>query len=452
MLTTALLSLVVTGAPSVAQAEALAAKADGETLFLQFGALKPDDCPAPDRARLARALLKGAAASRKDPVIALGLAERALLFARNPEGLLLLAQIEIDLGQRSGAAGHLDEALAQRPNDLGALEARASLADAEHEPKLAVELYERAVAAGGKADLKARLEKARKALAVDRAAVDDLKTTEASIKRRVAEGARNAARSWIALLDAEHERNAERRRMAPDGVRQAEVRNFTFSYSAGNQDSRQMHAFEDRLEQLLEKTYDFVAEKLGHRVEKRTEVLLLTHPEFLARFGGTPTERAAGFWNGKQIVINGGSVIDERFARVLVHEFTHTAVHDIARGRGDVPRWLNEGLAVNIELCAAGLNGKPEPHDRMLLGQLAKSGRLPGVSELDQSLVAFGEGVQISYLVAGELVRLLVDQRGYATFVDMLRDLGKGRPAKEIVERHFEPLEKLEQRLRDELT
>ena len=58
-----------------------------------------------------------------------------------------------------------------------------------------------------------------------------------------------------------------------------------------------------------------------------------------------------------------------RFAQVMVHEFTHAVVTDLA-GHGVPPRWLNEGLAENVRLAAIGLNGKIAflPPDRHLLG------------------------------------------------------------------------------------
>ena len=448
------LSLLAQAAPPVADAEALAAKADGETLFLQYGAVKADDYPPAERTRLAKALLKGALATRKDAAIAVSLAEKSVALSRTAEALCLLGQLEGELGQREAAAGHFEEALKEDPRSLPALLARAELAEKENEPRVAVAMYERAVGAGGKADVKAKLALARKNQTAAAAAVDELKATEASIKQRVAAGARNAAQAWLTAITAEEGREQERHAassMAPDGVRQAEVRNFVFTYSAGKKDSREMHAFEDRVERLLEKTYEFVADKLQHKMEKRIPVFLMTRAEYLQKFAGTREQMAGGFWDGHKIVINGGVEMDQQFAEVLVHEYTHAVIDDISRNGQAVPRWINEGLAENMRLSANGANGKLSGGEKQFLLRLQKQGKLPKLAQLDGNLVAFGEDVHVSYLLSGQYVRLMIEQRGYGELLDLLRESVKAHSAAALVEKHFEALEKLETRLSDEL-
>lgn len=440
-----LLSLFFTGAPPVARAEALAAKKDAEALFLEFGAVKAEDYPAAERGRVARALLTAAEAARQDPMIAVGLAEKAVVLERTAAALTLLASLEVDLGQRAAAAGHLDEALAADPVHVPALLARAELATKENDHGVAAGMYERAFAAGAK--VKPQLEKARAAAKASDQAVANLKKTEAEIKTRVADATRNISRDWLKQILKEEAETSERKRLAPDGVRQQEMRNFVFSYSAGSKLAKDMFAFEGKVEKVLEKTYDFVTDKLGHRLEKRTPVILLTSQEFAEKHAGTPMSRAGGFWNGQQIVINGGSAIDERFAQVMVHEFTHVVVTDLA-GHGTPPRWLNEGLAENLELCVAGLNGKPHGSTLAMLASLKAKGRLPKLGELDPLFVSMASGVEVAYGLASVAAHLLIEKRGYREYVDALREMKRTRPL-QVIEKYWGTMEQIERDVAD---
>ncbi len=439
----ALLLVSLLAAVPVDEAEALAKAADAEQLFLKFASAKPEDYSAPQRRRLAAALLQGAQGARGDPMIAVALAERAVLLEKTAAGLTLLGQIEVQLGQRSAAARHLDEAVALKPADVPALVARAELAMDEQDFAVAVDRYEKAQASG--AAVGPALAKARAAQTQRSSDVEGLKAREAQYQQKAELATKNAVRDWVRQIQADD----ARRQLAPDGVRKQEMAHFVFSYSAGQRDAGEMMAFESRVEKLLDRTYDFVANQLGHRLDGRTRVVLMTRKEFMAKYAGTREASAAGFWDGRQIVINGGAELDQSFAEVMVHEFTHVVVTDLA-GMG-APRWLNEGFAENMRLSANGNEGRLPDGERTVLGQMAKAGRLPKLSQLDRMLLGMGPDVRVAYAVAGEAVRRLIDQRGYSEFLDLLRDLKRsGRPLEQI-ERHFMSLERLEQELADAL-
>ncbi len=441
-------ALVLSAAPAVSHAEALAAKGDAEGLFLSFGDARPTDYPEAQRPVLARALLKGAEAARNDPMIAFALAEKGTQLARTPEALVLLASIEVDLDQRGAAADHLDEAVGLKKDFAPALMARAELAMKEHDFAVAVEQYERAQKAGAK-NVKPALATARQALAEKAHAVDDLKKTEQEIKTRVADAAKNATRDWLRQLVSDDADADEKRRLAPDGVRKKEMLNFVFTYSTGSKKTQDMFAFESKVEKLLEKTYDFVSEKLGVKRSARTLVVLMTREEYAAKHAGTPQSRAAAYWDGKQIVVNAGSSIDERFAAVMVHEFTHAVVSDLA-GHGRPPRWMNEGLAENMRLTAVGLDGKVEERARLMLAQLKAQHRLPSLEELDAQFASMAEGVEVAYALSAMAVKLLVDRRGHAEYVEVLREL-KARPPTQVLEQHYMPVPEIDRALQDSL-
>lgn len=447
MLTTALLALTLTAAPPASRAEALAAKNDAETLFLEFGAVKPDDYPEPERKKVAKALLKGAESSRKDPMIAVGLAEKAVALDKTPQGLALLGAIEVDLNQRGAAAEHLEQAIALKPDFVQALMDRAELAMKEDDFAVAADLYEKAQKAGAK-NAKPLLAKARQAADAKTKAVEDLKTTEQNIKVRVADAARNATRDWLRQIIADDHEASEKRRLAPDGVRQQEMANFVFTYSTGSKKTGDMFAFENKVEKLLEKTYDFVSDKLAYKRPTKTPVILMTREEFAAKHAGTPQERAAGYWNGKEIVINGGADVNENFAQVMVHEFTHAVVTDLA-GHG-APIWMNEGLAENMRLHAMGLKGKVEEGARMQLSLLKKQGQLPSLGQLQPIFAGMGPEVGVAYALAAFAADLLVDKRGHNEYVDTLREMKRGRPD-QILAKHYKALAEIDKEVQDAL-
>jgi tetratricopeptide (TPR) repeat protein len=445
---TLVLFLLALGASApVDEAEALAQSKDAEQLFLKFASAKPDEYSAPERKRLAAALFKGASGARHDPMIAVALAERAAVLDKTPEALTLLGQIEMDLDQRSSAARHLDEAIALKAGHGPALVARAELAVKEQDFAVAVDRYQKAQAGG--AAVGPALAKARASLQKKQADLDELKSTETQIQAKVSLAERNAARDWVRQVLEEDGRATERKRLAPDGVRKQEMAHFVFSYSAGNKNAGEMMDFESKVERVLNKTYDFIVDRLGHRLERRTPVVLLTRAEFMQKYSGTREAGAAGFWDGAQIVINGGAELNQVFAEVMVHEFTHAVVTDLA-GRG-APRWLNEGFAENMRLSAIGTNGKLPEGERAVLTKLSRAGQLPKLAQLDAMLVGMGGDVRIAYALSGEAVRLLLDRRGYGEFLDMLRAMKRsGHPLK-LVEQHLMPLDRLEDVLADAL-
>lgn len=448
MLCAALLALTLAAPPPVAQAEALAAKKDAEGLFLQFGAVKAEDYPADEKARLAKALTKGAEASRNDPAIAVGLAEKAVLLGKTAESLTLLGAVEVDLKQRAAAAGHFDEALSMKPDHVPALLGRGDLAMKEDDFAVAVDMYGKAVKAGAKA-ARQPLEKAKKGLEAKSRAVEDLKRTEQEIKTRVAVATKNATRDWLKQLVVDDEEAYQKRRLAPDGVRRQEIANFVFTYSTGSAKTGDMFAFENKVEKLLDKTYDFVSGELGYKRSQRTTVVLMTRDEFAAKHAGTPQARAAGYWDGRQIVINGGSAIDEHFVQVMIHEFTHAVVADLA-GHGVPPRWFNEGLAENMRLSAIGTKGQIDERDKARLAHLKKSGQLPSVGQLDEAFISLNANAEVAYPLAAFATWLLVEKKGYAHYVDTLREMKRSRPPA-VLERNYMSVAELDKTIAESL-
>jgi tetratricopeptide (TPR) repeat protein len=89
-----------------------------------------------------------------------------------------------------------------------------------------------------------------------------------------------------------------------------------------------------------------VVAQLGEAPRERLTVILYDAAQFqeVARVHGWVT----GLFDGKIRLPAGGALPPRReLERILVHEYAHATIHDLARGRA--PRWLHEGLAQVLE-------------------------------------------------------------------------------------------------------
>lgn len=102
--------------------------------------------------------------------------------------------------------------------------------------------------------------------------------------------------------------------------------------------------------------------------------------------------------------------------RGLRHEIAHAAVQEIGRGR--IPRWFDEGVAVWMEEPTGSRSGSTQ-------GYIA-------LSELQSSLGSYGldlgsRAAEHLYVGAGEWVQWLEHQSGVGTTLAVLREAGAGR-------------------------
>lgn len=155
----------------------LAAQGAWDDLYLATAAASPERHSATARAEISALLLKGAAASESDRVIALSLAETALRFEESAEALTLAATHALALGDQATASQHLERALARRPDDARIKLLRAHLARAQRDWTTAERLYSEISAQSPE---HAEAQAALQSLATDRAADEE----------RAAEGAR----------------------------------------------------------------------------------------------------------------------------------------------------------------------------------------------------------------------------------------------------------------------
>jgi tetratricopeptide (TPR) repeat protein len=153
-----------------------------------------------------------------------------------------------------------------------------------------------------------------------------------------------------------------------------------------------------------------VVAQLGEAPRERVTVILYDAAQFqeVARVHGW----VSGLFDGKIRLPAGGTLPARRhLERILVHEYAHAAVHDLARGRA--PRWLHEGLAQVLE------GATPDP-------MLRVPGRptLAGVEELlgdaDPSRARTG------YDVALWVVQDLLDRGGMPAAGRLMMRLARG--------------------------
>ncbi len=412
------LAAAAQGGSALEGARALVARGDAEALFLQYGALSPEGLSAEERRLLAAELVKGAGIARGDAFVAHGLLSRALALHESAGVLVFLAQVEVELEQKGGAIEHLDRALQLDARNPKALMARGELAFGDGDYAAAIAFFERAQKLRTPG-ARAWIEKSKKARDDDEKAQAVFQQSEQEIQERLETARRAAVRDWLTQIYEEEKREAR----APGGVRKQETQQFAYAYTAGRKTQGELNQFERRIGRLLDKAYAHVSGMLGHKLPKKIPVLLMTPQEYMAKFAGQPMARAGAFWNGHQIVVNGQTEVDARFAEVMVHELTHAFVQDIVGQRAAIPRWANEGLAEYVE-NSVSRKGDVFPRERwMFLKQLKKRGPLPGLNELDFMFAQMTDNVQIAYVLSSYAVHLLIKQKGIRAYVDMLKEM-----------------------------
>ena len=109
---------------------------------------------------------------------------------------------------------------------------------------------------------------------------------------------------------------------------------------------------------------------------------------------------------------------------------------------------LNEGLAENMRLCVAGLNGKPEGQALSMLAAVKSKGRLPKLAELDPLFASMANGVEVAYAMASVAAHVLVEKRGYREYVDALREMKRTRPY-QVIEKYWGAMEQIDRDVAD---
>ena len=166
----------------------------------------------------------------------------------------------------------------------------------------------------------------------------------------------------------------------------------------------------------LEAAYSRVGSMLGVYPSRRITVVLYSREQF-SDITGLAAWSAAAYDGRIRVPLGETREQHDDLDRVLSHEFVHAVVAMI--GGRTVPAWVNEGLATALEPAGA--------YD--VEATSTRSDAQPELSKLHRSFVGFGRrDAEIAYASAAGAVRRLLDQRGAAALVALLKDLAGGAP------------------------
>ena len=164
-----------------------------------------------------------------------------------------------------------------------------------------------------------------------------------------------------------------------------------------------------------------VGRMLAYTPQQRTTVVLYDQREF--RDVTRVHAWATGLFDGKiRMPVGRVRPAAQELERLVVHEYAHAAIHDLARGRA--PRWLHEGLAQILEGATA---------DPILKAPTGLS--LAGVEALagDQDPLRARAGYDIALWIVGDLV----DRGGMESLRELLTRLGAGETMAEAMPRVY---------------
>jgi tetratricopeptide (TPR) repeat protein len=167
----------------------------------------------------------------------------------------------------------------------------------------------------------------------------------------------------------------------------------------------------------LESAYNSVGADLGLFPTSRIPVLLYTKSDYSSVTAGP--DWSGGLYDGKiRLPVGGLTEITPQMRSILFHEFTHVLVAELTHG--NIPTWLNEGLAQIEE------RKEFNPHARMQVARAAKAGEPLPMTVLSGSFISMdraqaGQAYQQSYSIASFMVKTY----GWYAMQGLLKALGE---------------------------
>ncbi len=199
-------------------------------------------------------------------------------------------------------------------------------------------------------------------------------------------------------------------------------------------DSAQIGAYWPRLAEIASEALHSVTGALGIHWGKSVLLTFIPNEEWMEF-----THSRFGFYTWRtewhKVCLPPSATMDVgTFVRAARHEITHAAVNQLAGE--NVPRWLNEGLAVNMEGASLpGFHGR-----KMRLNEISTG--------FESFEVEIGSGLSHEcYAQAAAVVGGLIQRHGLSALAAVLRRMGQGITVERAVERELgERLEAVEQR------
>ncbi|MBX7101235.1 MAG: hypothetical protein K1X89_26195 [Myxococcaceae bacterium] len=426
--------LLLGAAPLAAKAEALAASKHYEELYLAFAAVKAAEVAAEERPRIARALTKGCQALKNsDQVMAFSLAEKAVELEPGAEALLCAGQSGAGANQRSAAEQYLRRGAGQAPSDARFPLELGKLALLENDGAGAVAALEQVPAgsSSGK-QAKALLAKAvalRRGQSAEREAA---KAQATALERRQQGGGAPPAGgtgAGASVTTYESGQDDEGRRTRANAF-------FRFRYFSGKKDFGQRADYEGTVQAALEHARVSSRSVLGVTREAPTDVILYSREEFALHHGPQAALAVAGFYSQNAIRMNDSAEIDGQVRAVLVHEYTHAVIDEVASFHGErVPVWLNEGLAEWTKWRSESQDA-PALWARKALEQSARTGTLPRLSTMGRGPLIGQENPALRYAQSAMAVGLMVKVSSVESVLALIHDCGAGQPFAKAFEKH----------------
>ena len=218
----------------------------------------------------------------------------------------------------------------------------------------------------------------------------------------------------------------EREARVQGGYRSRDSQHFQVIY-----EGRRQEDVGQTLVRILEQAYADVGYALGAYPDYAVQTILYPDADFTAATGA-PTD-VGGFYqrlDGKiRIALRGLHPEDPELRSVLYHEYTHALIFAVSRGNNP-PRWLHEGLAVQME-------GRRAPVFKELAIRRSRAGQHDTLTSQP-------------YMLGSVAVGLLVERYGLSRVRAVLQRLGDGQSFQAAFQETFRmELASLDQAVRD---
>ncbi|HBG06827.1 MAG: hypothetical protein A2075_24770 [Geobacteraceae bacterium GWC2_58_44] len=166
----------------------------------------------------------------------------------------------------------------------------------------------------------------------------------------------------------------------------------------------------------LESAYNSVGADLGRFPTTRIPVLLYAKRDYSSVTAGP--DWSGGLYDGKiRLPVGGVTRITPQMRAILFHEFTHVLIAELTGG--NIPTWLNEGLAE--------IQGRKEfSHPPADFARAAKEGRLLSLATLSGSFGSMsGAEAALAYQQSYSLAEFMVTRYGWYAVQGILKSLGE---------------------------
>ncbi|HEV2201880.1 MAG TPA: hypothetical protein VGR73_18840 [Bryobacteraceae bacterium] len=154
-----------------------------------------------------------------------------------------------------------------------------------------------------------------------------------------------------------------------------------------------------RMVAAVDEIYARVSAELGCTTKERIPTIVQSREAYLKTTGAA--EWSGGLFDGRiHMPASAGQQLDARMQKALAHETVHACLAML----GPWPAWLHEGMAQRL----SGETQRPEIHAQ--LKQLAKNGKLPKLTQLNQGWAGLDAGnAAVAYALALEAVAALYE-------------------------------------------